>query len=184
MRQGVYMSSPGSVIAYLNSQEIKPSTVFSTSPSSGGNHAVRLPAGLRPGIPLPRPLCCPAQSPIQLGLLFLQLDLQLYRHADLRFELELDLDLDLDRLVFRLDRISSVEPNEGTVYYTLTLTQGDVAPAGVSRSAILINGQTPGPNLEINEGQTLSVNVINNLDGDATLHFHGERWIDLLPWNS
>lgn len=60
-----------------------------------------------------------------------------------------------------------------TVYYTLTLTNGPASPAGVSRSAILVNGQTPGPTLEMEEGQTLSINVINYLNSETTLHLHG-----------
>lgn len=62
---------------------------------------------------------------------------------------------------------------EKVKYYTLTLTQGPTSPAGVSRSAILINGQTPGPLIEMEEGQTLSINVINQLNDDATFHLHG-----------
>ncbi|WWD20484.1 hypothetical protein CI109_104960 [Kwoniella shandongensis] len=81
---------------------------------------------------------------------------------------------------------SEGDSESDTVYYTFELTNGPAAPAGVSRSAILINGQTPGPTLEMNEGQTLSVNVINNLNDDATLHFHGlyhggAPWYDGVP---
>jgi FtsP/CotA-like multicopper oxidase with cupredoxin domain len=80
----------------------------------------------------------------------------------------------VDALPARRDSTSTnaTLPND-TVYYTLTLTNGQVSPAGVSRSAILVNGQTPGPTLEMEEGQTLSINVVNNLNAETTLHLHG-----------
>jgi FtsP/CotA-like multicopper oxidase with cupredoxin domain len=74
----------------------------------------------------------------------------------------------------RRSNVTQSDNQLGTVYYTLELTNGPVSPAGVSRNAILINGQTPGPTLEIEEGQTLSINVINHLSEDSTLHLHGE----------
>ena len=38
-----------------------------------------------------------------------------------------------------------------------------LAPDGVSRQMIVINGQFPGPLIEANEGDTIIVNVQNDL---------------------
>jgi hypothetical protein len=42
-------------------------------------------------------------------------------------------------------------------YYDFTLTWGSVNSNGEPRQAILINGQTPGPLIELEEGQQVSV---------------------------
>ncbi|THU92259.1 hypothetical protein K435DRAFT_672475 [Dendrothele bispora CBS 962.96] len=46
---------------------------------------------------------------------------------------------------------------------------------GYNRSYITINGQTPGPLIEANEGDTLVINVQNNLNDNQTssIHWHG-----------
>ena len=45
-------------------------------------------------------------------------------------------------------------------YYDLTFTWGEVDSNGEPRQAILVNGQTPGPLIEIEEGQQVSVSGI------------------------
>ncbi|KAJ7743926.1 laccase [Mycena maculata] len=60
----------------------------------------------------------------------------------------------------------------------LTLTNGDVAPDGFTRQAVLVNGQMPGPLIVGNKGDELSLNVIDNLTNETMLlstsiHWHG-----------
>lgn len=44
-------------------------------------------------------------------------------------------------------------------YYDFTVTWGDVDANGETRPAILVNGQTPGPLIELEEGQRVSVST-------------------------
>lgn len=63
-----------------------------------------------------------------------------------------------------------------TRYYDLTIERSTIAPDGVERSAILINGAFPGPLLEANWGDTFQITVHNNITGPedgTTLHWHG-----------
>ncbi|KAF9445763.1 multicopper oxidase [Macrolepiota fuliginosa MF-IS2] len=60
----------------------------------------------------------------------------------------------------------------------LVLTNKIVSPDGFSRSASLINGQTPGPVIAVNKDDYLRVNVVNELDDPyqlrgASIHWHG-----------
>ncbi|KAG8907640.1 hypothetical protein FRB99_003102 [Tulasnella sp. 403] len=70
--------------------------------------------------------------------------------------------------------------------YELDLTVAETAPDGTSRKTYLVNGQTPGPDLILDEGDDVSVTVKNNLDAGATVHFHGidqlgSIWSDGVP---
>ncbi|KAL9601650.1 MAG: hypothetical protein Q9219_002370 [cf. Caloplaca sp. 3 TL-2023] len=73
--------------------------------------------------------------------------------------------------------------------YDLTLARGYIAPDGVNKSVILINGQFPGPTLEANWGDTFSINVHNQITGPeegTALHWHGilqraTPWYDGVP---
>lgn len=47
------------------------------------------------------------------------------------------------------------------------------APDGNGRPVMTINGTTPGPVIEADEGDTLRIRVENKLLGEATLHWHG-----------
>lgn len=63
-----------------------------------------------------------------------------------------------------------------TVEYTLEITNTTVAPDGIPRIALLVNGQMPGPLIEANWGDTVKVTVINRMqDNGTTIHFHGVR---------
>ncbi|KAK3995163.1 laccase [Cladorrhinum sp. PSN332] len=69
-------------------------------------------------------------------------------------------------------------PNTGaTRSYTLTLTEVDnwTGPDGVVKEKVmLVNGNILGPNIEANWGDTIQVNVINNLrTNGTTIHWHG-----------
>lgn len=56
---------------------------------------------------------------------------------------------------------------------TLTLTKGRLPIDGKPAAAIAINGSVPGPTLRLRQGQHLRLTVINELDEDASLHWHG-----------
>ncbi|KAM0756473.1 hypothetical protein T439DRAFT_376655 [Meredithblackwellia eburnea MCA 4105] len=47
------------------------------------------------------------------------------------------------------------------------------APDGFDRRMFVVNGQVEGPLIEANQGDTLRINVTNNLDIGVTLHWHG-----------
>lgn len=57
--------------------------------------------------------------------------------------------------------------------FKLTLEEGTVNPDGVQKKAILINGQFPGPTLEVNLGDQVVVEVVNKLNVVTTMHWHG-----------
>ncbi|KAF0358077.1 multicopper oxidase [Gigaspora margarita] len=70
--------------------------------------------------------------------------------------------------------------------YDLTISRGSNAPDGFKRDMFLINGQFPGPLIECNKGDTLVINVKNELDEDTTIHSHGmfqrgTPWYDGVP---
>lgn len=50
---------------------------------------------------------------------------------------------------------------------------------GFSREVYLINGQQPGPSIEIYEGDDLEVFVKNDLFVESTIHWHGKQ-LDVL----
>jgi len=55
-----------------------------------------------------------------------------------------------------------------------TISAGTIAPDGVQVPGLLINGQFPGPLIEANWGDWISVTVTNNLETEGTsLHWHG-----------
>ncbi|KAL8747883.1 MAG: hypothetical protein Q9184_007539, partial [Pyrenodesmia sp. 2 TL-2023] len=73
--------------------------------------------------------------------------------------------------------------------YDFNIARGYIAPDGVNRSVLLINGQFPGPTIEANWGDTFVITVRNNIkdpvEGTA-LHWHGilqrqTPWFDGVP---
>ncbi|KAJ5725494.1 uncharacterized protein N7483_006851 [Penicillium malachiteum] len=81
-------------------------------------------------------------------------------------------------------------PDTGvTRYYDFTISRAYNAPDGYNKSAILINGQFPGPMIEANWGDMISVTVNNQIlteEEGLTLHWHGLRqegtpWEDGVP---
>lgn len=60
-----------------------------------------------------------------------------------------------------------------TRHFDWTLTYGQDAPDGFLKKRILINGQSPGPLIEANEGDTIVVKVKNFLDQGTSIHWHG-----------
>jgi FtsP/CotA-like multicopper oxidase with cupredoxin domain len=57
--------------------------------------------------------------------------------------------------------------------FKLSLTEGSWSPNGNARQMILVNGQFPGPNLQVWQGDEVAVVVENNLNNSTSIHFHG-----------
>ncbi|RGP70386.1 hypothetical protein FLONG3_7457 [Fusarium longipes] len=68
-----------------------------------------------------------------------------------------------------------------TKKFDLTITWDDYAPDGFSRKMLLVNGQSPGPVLEINQDDTVVVKVHNESPEEITVHYHGTPWSDGVP---
>jgi len=63
--------------------------------------------------------------------------------------------------------------------FSLRVGEADVNLTGRVRTALTINGSLPGPLLRWKEGDTITLNVANDLDEDTSIHWHGI----LLPAN-
>ncbi|KAI0814238.1 multicopper oxidase [Xylaria sp. FL0064] len=74
------------------------------------------------------------------------------------------------------------ERSNGPRKFDLTVTWEEHAPNGVSRNMILINGQSPGPLIEVNEGDDVWVTVHNKMPYNTTMHFHGIEMLNT-PWS-
>lgn len=55
----------------------------------------------------------------------------------------------------------------------LEISYRPFAPAGRTRRAIMVNGSIPAPTLEFTVGDDIEIHVRNNLDQDASIHWHG-----------
>ena len=68
-------------------------------------------------------------------------------------------------------------PTTGRVRsYDFTIQRGTISPDGYQKDVMLINGQFPGPTIEANWGDTIQVNVHNEITGPdegTALHWHG-----------
>ena len=79
-------------------------------------------------------------------------------------------------------------PNTGvTRQYDFTITEQEIAPDGVTRMGMVVNGAFPGPSIEANWGDWIEVTVHNGLSSEGTsLHWHGllqqeTPWFDGVP---
>lgn len=61
-----------------------------------------------------------------------------------------------------------------TCSFKLELTWEKGAPDGFERDMIFINGQYPGPLLEIQQDDWVEVEVVNNLPFNTSIHYHGQ----------
>ncbi|KAF2396900.1 hypothetical protein EJ06DRAFT_177362 [Trichodelitschia bisporula] len=62
------------------------------------------------------------------------------------------------------------------VSYSIDITNSTIAPDGITRMALLINGSMPGPPIRASWGDTVVVTVNNRLhDNGTSIHFHGVR---------
>ncbi|KAH6871203.1 Cupredoxin [Thelonectria olida] len=76
------------------------------------------------------------------------------------------------------DYMTEVIDTGVTREYWLELTDVTVAPDGVSRSAMAVNGSVPGPTLFADWGDTVTVHVTNSLStslNGTSMHWHGIR---------
>ncbi|KAJ4371150.1 hypothetical protein N0V83_004366 [Neocucurbitaria cava] len=74
----------------------------------------------------------------------------------------------------------------GSCNFKLELTWGKGSPDGYERDMIFINGQYPGPLLEIQEDDWVEIEVINHLPFNTSIHYHGIHqtntpWADGVP---
>ncbi|KAI5203887.1 hypothetical protein E4T39_03894 [Aureobasidium subglaciale] len=74
------------------------------------------------------------------------------------------------------DSYAVVPKTCNTVEYSLDLTECTIAPDGISRKALCINGQFPGPLLEASWGDEVVIHVTNSMSLNGTsIHWHGIR---------
>ena len=57
--------------------------------------------------------------------------------------------------------------------YNLTIEHREMTLGGISAKAMTINGSIPGPVLGFNEGDLAVINVINKMDVETSIHWHG-----------
>lgn len=60
-----------------------------------------------------------------------------------------------------------------TRHYDWTISQQNIAPDGLMRPMLLVNGVFPGPLVEANTGDRIVVKVTNHLTVGTALHWHG-----------
>ena len=71
--------------------------------------------------------------------------------------------------------------------YFFIIERGYLAPDGVNKSVILVNGSFPGPTIQANWVDDIQVTVQNNMPDEGTaLHWHGilqkgTPWFDGVP---
>jgi laccase len=68
-------------------------------------------------------------------------------------------------------------PNTGvTKSFTFHVTNTTLSPDGTPKQVLAVNGQIPGPTIEANWGDIISVQVFNDMQSNGTsLHWHGLR---------
>src|SRR5690606_38181869 len=57
--------------------------------------------------------------------------------------------------------------------YTFTLEQNEITLGGVTAKGMTLNGSIPGPVLEFAEGDLAVINLINHMDVETSVHWHG-----------
>ncbi|XP_031114650.1 L-ascorbate oxidase homolog [Ipomoea triloba] len=68
---------------------------------------------------------------------------------------------------------SMVKGEDDYKYFTWTATYGTASPLGVPQQVILINGQFPGPRLDLVTNDNVILNLINKLDQPLLLTWNG-----------
>jgi FtsP/CotA-like multicopper oxidase with cupredoxin domain len=58
-------------------------------------------------------------------------------------------------------------------HITLRIARGTLVIDGKAAHAVTINGMVPGPLLRLKQGQNLALTVVNELDEETSLHWHG-----------
>ncbi len=77
------------------------------------------------------------------------------------------------RFVFATLAILTTAPAALGDTYNLTIDEVTVTAGGETRTGIGVNGTIPGPTLHWREGETVTINVTNNLEDDSSIHWHG-----------
>ncbi|KAK4652378.1 hypothetical protein QC762_610630 [Podospora pseudocomata] len=78
------------------------------------------------------------------------------------------------------DDVTYTWPDTGvTRSYSFDVGLATLAPDGVEKVMMVVNGQYPGPTIEANWGDSVQVEVCNNLSQNGTsIHFHGVRHLN------
>ncbi|KAF2267368.1 laccase-1 [Lojkania enalia] len=75
-----------------------------------------------------------------------------------------------------LARYSTVPDTGVTREFWFDVTNTTIAPDGVERIVLAVNGSVPGPTIEANWGDTVKIHVRNSLTANGTgIHWHGIR---------
>ncbi|PHU27381.1 L-ascorbate oxidase -like protein [Capsicum chinense] len=69
--------------------------------------------------------------------------------------------------------VSVVKAEDAYKYFTWTVTYGTASPLGVPQQVILINGQFPGPRLDLVTNDNVILNLFNKLDEPLLLTWNG-----------
>ncbi|KAH0697513.1 hypothetical protein KY290_015385 [Solanum tuberosum] len=75
--------------------------------------------------------------------------------------------------IFIFWSVSVVKAEDTYKYFTWTATYGTLSPLGVPQQVILINGQFPGPRLDLVTNDNVILNLINKLDEPLLLTWNG-----------
>ncbi|KAM0034404.1 putative laccase [Helianthus debilis subsp. tardiflorus] len=67
--------------------------------------------------------------------------------------------------------------NAKTHYHGFVVQATKVTRLCKTRNSIMVNGQFPGPTLEVNNGDSLVIKVVNKAKYNVTIHWHGVRQI-------
>ncbi|CAA2969731.1 laccase-12-like [Olea europaea subsp. europaea] len=67
--------------------------------------------------------------------------------------------------------------NAKTQYHDFVIQATPVKRLCKTHNTITVNGMYPGPTLEVNNGDTLVINVVNRARYNATIHWHGVRQV-------
>lgn len=84
---------------------------------------------------------------------------------------------------FLLSKNFSITRTPTTRYYEWNISQQTIAPDGLERPMLLVNGMFPGPLVEANTGDRIVVKVTNNMVNGTAIHWHGmfqngTNWMD------
>ncbi|KAM0044688.1 putative laccase [Helianthus debilis subsp. tardiflorus] len=66
-------------------------------------------------------------------------------------------------------------------YHDFVVQETPVKRLCKTNNIITVNGQIPGPTLEVRDGDTLVIKVLNNARYNVTIHWHGIRQLGT-PW--
>ncbi|CAJ2670524.1 unnamed protein product [Trifolium pratense] len=76
-------------------------------------------------------------------------------------------------LVLAFISVSLVQAEDAYKFYTWTVTYGTLSPLGTPQQVILINGQFPGPRLDLITNDNVILNLVNKLDEPFLLTWNG-----------